>query len=280
MICSVIGSIANLIFICIFTLIFNKNFNHKIHTKLTTDAHHLTEFRSQLTNLVHKTTPSPIFDKTSTNDINLMTAVPVSSNSHNNNETIEKYDDYAKLKNKLALNSNLKVFYNLIYYLAFVDAFTCLFAVPVTVYEIKNNLKLNEFCCKLFELMRSTGVIFSNFIIILIAIEQYKSISAVGMASKRFFYIRLFVALFCSILIGTLSTLQVSVYQRAENLVIFTGICLKSEQIMNFKFSGKINILMTSIFIVGIIFVAFVYALIFKKPFQLNERHTKRKNNE
>ena len=100
------------------------------------------------------------------------------------------------------------------------------------------------------------------------------------MASKRFFYIRLFVALFCSILIGTLSTLQVSVYQRAENLVIFTGICLKSEQIINFKFSGKINILMTSIFIVGIIFVAFVYALIFKKTFQLNERHTKRKNNE
>ena len=94
LICSVIGSIANLIFICIFTLIFNKNFNHKIHTKLTTDAHHLTEFRSQLINLVHKTTPSPKIDKTSTNDINLMTAAPVSSNSHNNNETIKIYDDY------------------------------------------------------------------------------------------------------------------------------------------------------------------------------------------
>ena len=47
-----------------------------------------------MTNLVHQATPSPKIDKTSTNDINLMTAAPVSSNSHNNNETIKIYDDY------------------------------------------------------------------------------------------------------------------------------------------------------------------------------------------
>jgi hypothetical protein len=281
LICSIIGSIANLFFICIFTLIFNKNFNQKIHTKLTTDAHRLTEFRSQLTSLVHKTTPSP--NKSSANEINLIslvTDVQVVTNNDHNNKTIKLYEDYAKLKNKLALNSNLKVFYSLIYYLAFVDSFTCLLAVPVTVYEIKNNLILNEFCCKLFEFMRSTGVIFSNFIIILIVIEQYKSLSAVGMVSKKFFYIRLFLVLFFSILIGTLSTLQVSVYQRAGDLLLFTGRCLKSEQIINFKLTEIINILTTSIFIVGSVFVAFVYSLIFKKTFELNERHTKRKTNE
>lgn len=270
LICSIVGTIANLFFICIFKLIFNKRFHQKIHSKLS-KTHHPAE----LANLLNVGTSCQVIDKRSNNE-----TIAVVKLNNPENETVNLYRDYVQMKNKLTLNSKLKIFYNLIYYLALVDLFTCLFAVPVTIFEIMNNNKLNEFCCKFFEFMRSCGVISSNFLIVLIAIEQYNSLSAIEVNRKKYFYIRLIFSFLVSILLAVMYTLQVSVYQKVENLLFFVGICLKSEQMISCELAYIFNILATSILIIGIMSIAIVYSLLFKKAFQFNRRYSKRKRSE
>jgi hypothetical protein len=272
--CSIIGSIANMFFICIFKLIFNKKFNHKIQSKLaeTSIGYELKERSTQCDLIEMRTSMRQIRDRQST----------------------ELYENYIQLKNKLSCNSSLKILYTFIYYLAIVDLFTCLFALPVTAYEIWYSDKINEFCCRLFEFMRSFGVVLSNFLIILIAVEQFKALSAnmKRTKQKQIFYVCI-IKVLLSVLLSIILMLEISVYQRysvfdedmisngfTESFVVYVGFCLISEYTINFKVISILNILMTSIFVIGGIFVAILYVIIFFKSFSLIQRQSKRKKNE
>ena len=261
---SIVGSIANLFFICIFKLIFNRKFNHNIQSKLAESSIGF--------ELKERSTQIDTIEKSQ----------PVTRQSHS--KSTELYESYVQLKNKLAYNSSMKILYNLIYYLAIVDLFTCLFSVPVTAYEVWYPNRLNEFSCRLFEFMRSFGVLLSNFLIILIAIEQFKSLSANRDFSKKkwLLYICIIMVLL-SVLISTFFTFQVSIYQKAveidedkmasETYIVNTGVCLKSESGISFKTASILNLSITIlVFIIGGIFVVILYTIIFLKSFSLNKR--------
>lgn len=263
---SLVGTLGNIFFICVFKLIFNRKFNRSIQSKLA-------EVSSKCQEQAEKSTHSEQISENRS---------PIDNNNY---KIIKLYESYIQLKTQLTFNSNLKILYHLIYYLALVDLFTCLFSVPVTAFELWYHMELNEFSCRLFEFMRSVGVLLSNFLIILIAIEQYKSLSGSGLAIKKLFYTCL-LAVFLSVLISIVFTLEISVNQvfnildDNETIAINMGICLKSEFVISFKTARIINILITLIFIIGGVFVVIVYALIFLKSIALNKRQSRRKETE
>ena len=187
---------------------------------------------------------------------------------------------YNSMKKKLIFNSNLKLFYTLIRYLAVIDLFTCSVAIPVTVYEIFNNMIINEFSCKIFEFIRAIGVIGSNFIIILIAVERYMAICKMKSIQLNLFKICIFLIIILSIAISIITMLTVSVYQRATDGIMFVGFCLKSQIIFSYDLQKIICYLITSIFLIGGCFTSVTYILIFIKTFQLNKRNENRKKNE
>ena len=252
---SIISSIANLFVICIFTILFNKNLSRRFHTLLDVNKN-----EKNLTTIVIK----PV------SNLNL-------DDQEKRANIIEKFN---KTKHSFILNQDLRLFYSLIRCLAVVDLFTCSVVVPVTVYEIWNNMKINEIFCRFFEFIRALGVISSNFIIILIAVERYLAVYAPKKFSKSVFNIRFIIGAIISVMIAIVCMLQVSVYQRTENSIIFIGICLKSEYVFNSVSARIINIIITSIFLSGLTFVSIVYIMIFRKTYQVQKKHKLRRESE
>ena len=253
LICSIIGSIANLLVIIIFKFIFNKRFNRNIQSKLASFG--------LIETVLNKNNDTAVTTK--------------------RNVSIRFYEEFNIKKNKLTFNSNLKLFFTLVRYLAVVDLFTCSIAVPATAYEIWNNMKINEICCKLFEFLRAIGVVASNFIIILISIERYLALYNIRRHTyKNAFKFRISIVIIISIFIAVLFMLQVSVYQRAENSIIFIGICLKSENIFKRQYSKIIDLIVTCLFLIGSLFVSIVYFMIFKESFQIRKQYQRKKEAE
>ncbi len=127
------------------------------------------------------------------------------------------------------------------------------------------------------------GVLASNFLIILIAIERYSAIYKLNFNSFRFrpFYLRLITIVLVSIVISVFNMLQSSVYQIVgNNQVVFIGICLPSERTFKFELSKIIRLVVTSILIVGSVFVMLTYTAIFKRSLELNKRRKVRKLKE
>ena len=144
--CSIIGTLANLLVLIIFKFIFNTQFNRKIESKLVSSVNSATDTK-----------------------VNLNGAIKITEESSMNNA----YKGFINNKNQLIYNPNLRNFFTITQYLAIIDLLTSSFAIPTTTFEIWNNMNIGEFSCKLFEFMRATGVIASDFLIILIAIERY-----------------------------------------------------------------------------------------------------------
>ena len=178
-------------------------------------------------------------------------------------------------------NSNFNLLYTLISYLSFIDFFSCAIAIPVTAYEILNNQKINEVCCKLFEFIRAFGVIASNFVIVMISIERYIALYKLENSSrKNFFKFRISFVVFLSGFLSILILPLVSVYQKVENRIYYIGICVKSEFLINIKYRKIIYILITSLFVIGLVFVSIIYLIIFIKTKKIKKRHQVRKDLE
>ena len=251
---SIIGTITNLTAILIFKLIFNKSLNRNIRSKLSVSTISSVDIKDD--------------------------ELKFDYNSQYRTKVL--YKKYIETKKNLVFNSNLRLFYTLICYLAMIDLFTCLFSIPVTAFEIKANMKIAEFYCKLFEFMRSSGVIASNFLIILISIERYKSLNAIGMLKMKFYNIRLVLIFFITFLIGIICMLQVSIYQKIDGVkaLVEVGICLKSEQLITKWLSKVICILITAILVFNLLCVSSVYFLFFKKTNQLKKKQSVKKKLE
>jgi hypothetical protein len=302
LICSLFGSISNLFVIFIFNFKFNQNLKFKLTKPTTTTTRHRSK-NSILQSCFLKHTVSFI-DNNNNNNTSLrsikttkpnkkLQAVTFETNPEqqqqqqdlienvNNNKKISLYTNYNyKHKKQFFYNSNLKLFYTLIRYLAIVDFLTCSIAIPITAYEIWYNMKMNEIFCKLFEFIRAVGVIASNFIIILIAIERYIALCKLRNFKVKLFKLRIFLVIFLTIFIGIICMLQVSSYQRVDNYVIYIGICLQSQLTFRNELSKLIWLLITLLFIIGSLFVSVLYILIFKRTFELNKRREMRKKRE
>jgi hypothetical protein len=104
---------------------------------------------------------------------------------------------------------------------------TCSLAMPGTIVEIWNLEKWNEPLCKLLEQLRATGFVLSNFIVVIISFERYmllcKPFSFSKFKNVLFKKLLIIITIF-SVIIGILSMLQVSVYQKIDNQIIFIGI--------------------------------------------------------
>jgi hypothetical protein len=250
---SFLSSIANIFVIFIFMFDLNKNLNREL--KLKKDTEHQQQNESEQIRNNEK-------------------------EGIRENKSDKLFIKYNLMKKKLIFNANLKLFYTLVRYLAFIDLFTCSIAIPVTVYEIFNNMIINEFFCKIFEFIRAIGVIGSNFIIILIAVERYMAICKMKSIQLKLFKYCIFLIIFLSISISIITMLSVSVYQKGHVGIIFVGFCLKSQIIFTDDIHKIICYLVTSIFLISGCFTSFVYVLIFRKTFKLNKRNEIRKKNE
>ncbi len=170
-----------------------------------------------------------------------------------------------------------KPIYLLIQYLSLVDFLTCSLAMTGTIIEIWYLTKWNEALCKLFEQLRATGFVLSNFIVIIISFERYFLMCKPFVFTKfKKVYLKkllLFITLF-SFLIGILSMLQLSVYQKVGERIVFIGACLPSE--MTSKIDFKLKFIITSMFLLGGCIVGFLYLFIFKSAFLLNQKKRER----
>ena len=235
-----IGTIANVYVLFIFKFIFKKHFNRDIQAKLVAAALH-------------------------------ENALKVSTHYDNHRECkrrealVKLYKSFNNMRNQLLFNSELKIFYSLIRYLAVIDLFTCSIAIPVSVYEILKRYKISEFSCKLFEFIRAFGVISSSFTIILISIERYISLYKLQTFKKYFLKFRKVFATTITIIISIVCMLPVSVYQKYNDRIVYSGVCLKSKYTLNDFGHNVVNIMITTIFISGSIIVLILYSLIFKK---------------
>ena len=115
----------------------------------------------------------------------------------------------------------------------------------------------------------------------MIAIERYIALHNIENFSRHnFFKTRISFVVFISGFLAIFCSLLVSVYQKVDSRIIFIGICLKSEFLVN-NMSGRIiYILITSLFVLGLTFVSIVYVIIFIKTYKLIIRHMKRKTSE
>ena len=244
---SIIGSLVNLYVIFIFKCIFKMSFKQ------------------------NKKSTTKILDSLSIDQMDNEGKCP---NSNNLSGSLKYLNSLIK---HVDSNSNLKFFYQIIFYLTIVDFFTCCFAIPITVYEISNNMIINEFFCKFFEFVRGFGVTSSNFMIILIAIERYMALYNKNQIKN--FNLRIVLFAILTFLISIICMLQVSVYQNHENSTIFIGFCLTSNIHFDQKAQKVIIVFVTSIFIIGSIFVSIIYLIIFIKIFKIN-RQDKKMNKE
>ena len=256
---SIVGSITNLTVICIMKFIFNKRFNRLIQSKLTAASsfhiHRIKKSNIDNEEIIHQEPPR-------------------------RDRKIEIYENYNYLKKKLIFNSNMIILYQLLTSLAVVDLFTCSIAIPVTVYEILNDMNINDYSCKIFEYFRSFGVISSNFIIILIAMERYILVyMGKDLNKKKFKYLFLF-ALFITLFSSFLLMLQVGIYQNIHGSIYYVGVCMTSNIIFDNYIKKFIFLFMTIFIIIGAICVTIVYILIFIRTFQIKKRRDSRKASE
>ena len=261
---SVVGSVANTFVLFVFKMIFDKHFNRKIQSKLAATS----SYRDK------------IYEKISSTKEEDLINVKVLYRDQDDQKTIKLYENYNNVKKKLIFNTNIYLFYSLIRYLAFVDLFTCSIAIPATIYEIFYNMKINEFSCKLFEFLRAFGVITSNFIIILIAVERYKALKKLSNFKFVFFKFCIFSIILISLIISGFCMLQVSTYQKVANSIIHIGMCFKSENFFISNYNKALSIIIVTFFVCGIISVSIIHVLIFRRCVTLNKRYKIGKESE
>ena len=248
LICSLIGSLSNLYVMFVFKSVFNKNFNQIVQSQLIAAAcQNETEF--------------------------MLTAV-IPDSYQIRKKIFKLYENFSNMRNQLIFNSDVKQFYDLIRYLALIDFFTCSIVVPMTTYEIWNNMKVNGFCCKLFEFVRAFSMVASNCVIVIIATERFLTLYNFKKHRTIIFKLRLFLAILVSSSVATICMLQVSVHQKIGIILVDIGVCLKSEYIFNHEYSRVINLSLTLIFVTCMVFVSFVYFLIYRKAYQIENRHS------
>jgi hypothetical protein len=269
---SIIGTISNLFTFLIFKFIFNKNFNRKIQSNLAAVVTGTSIYKRGTRNRLISTNNAKEHEEVDDEDVVIFNHY---YEDEGDNKAIKLHVNFDKIKKKLIFSSNLKVFYTLIRYLALVDLFTCSFAIPVTVYEILYNMKINEFYCKLFEFMRSFGILLSNFLIVLIAIERYNALTNLRNV-KKMFRIRISFVIIISILFGLVCSLQVSVYQKFDGKIIYTGVCMLSDSVSH-HINNIVTVSITILFLFCIILLTIIYILLFKRIFELNSRYRMRK---
>ena len=280
---SFISSIANLFVIFIFKFNLNKNLKRELQNNI--DAVNNNNIELNSVTIKHK-------ESIQNQSIHLKASV-CSSECNNygqqpklvhdkekNQEKLRLFSKYSYMKKKLVFNTNLKLFYTLVRYLAMIDLLTCSVAIPVSVYEIWNNMKINELSCKAFEFIRAISVMGSNFILILVAFERYMAICKMKSFQLNTFKCRVVLLLFSSISIAVICMLQVSVYQRAKDSIVLIGYCLRSNVVFREDILKTILYGISFIFFLGGLFTSVMYILIFKKTFNVNKRHTIRKKNE
>ena len=243
---SLIGSIANLSVICILQFIFNKKFNRSIQSKITAAS-------SFYIHRVKKITD----EEDSARKIKKLEIPPKQI------QVIELYENYNRMKRKIIFSSNMILFYKLLSYLATVDFLASSFTIPVTIYEIRNNVKINYHNCKIFEYIRSFGVITSNFIITLIAMERYIVLYQEKNLSKNSFKFRIIFSLIFSALLSLPFVFEVNMNGKREiNSLNFTGTCLISN---NQWIHGIIKKIICLTMTIGVLYVVIVYVLVLKK---------------
>ena len=173
-----------------------------------------------------------------------------------------------------------KPIYLLIKYLAFVDFLTCFLVIPGIIYELWFLSSSNEILCKSFEFIRGTGVVLSNFLVILISFERYMLLCKplIFIKFRNFLFKRLLIIItLLSLFIGGVAMLQMSVYQLDENGdVTLTYICLPSSVILSEEFREKINMTFIYVFLTGAIVVGCLYIFIFYSAFKLNQKRANR----
>jgi hypothetical protein len=208
--------------------------------------------------------------------------------SGSNSTVVAKVNANNKPKNnpnKLVLNkkkknaSNTKPIYLLIHYLAIVDFLTCFLAIPATTVEIWLFTKNNEIFCKLFEQLRASGVLLSNFLVILISLERFLLLCKPFYLKKlkSNYFARLLAAItIVSFLLGTASMFTLSVYQSTGYGDIFVGVCLPK---MNSSaiLINTLKYVITTALILGIFFVKVLYVFIFKKALEVKRKKVDRK---
>jgi hypothetical protein len=268
---SIIGTVSNLFTFFLFKFIFNKNFNRKIQSNLAAVV--AGKSKRGTRNRLISTNNAKEHEEVGDEDEVIFNHY---YEDEGDNKAIKLHVNFDKIKKKLIFSSNLRVFYTLIRYLALVDLFTCSFAIPVTVYEIWYNMKINEFYCKLFEFMRSFGILLSNFLIVLIAIERYNALTNLRNIKKIMFRIRISFVIIISILFGLVCSLQVSVYQKFDGTIIYTGVCMLSDSVSHL-INKIVTISITILFLFCIILLTIIYIFLFKRIFELNSRYRMRK---
>jgi hypothetical protein len=174
--------------------------------------------------------------------------------------------------------SSSKPIYLLIHYLAIVDFLTCFIAIPATTVEIWLFTESNEVFCKSFEWLRASGVLLSNFLVILISLERFLLLCQPVFYKKlkRAHFVWLLVAAtVLSFSLGTLSMFTLSVYQTTEIGEVFVGVCLP-------KMNSPANLILalkylsTSVLILGIFIVKLLYVFIFKKALEVKSKKVDR----
>jgi hypothetical protein len=186
---------------------------------------------------------------------------------------IKIYESYNCLKKKLIFNSNMIIFYKLLASLAVIDLFTCSLAIPFSVFEIFIGNFQNDYFCKLFEFFRSFGIISSNFIIILIAMERHIVVYMEKDLNIKLFKYLFICSLFITLFLSFLLMLQVGAYHKLnDGSIYYSGVCMNSFLIFNKYIKKFLWLLMTLIIISGAIYISVVYTLIFIKTIRIKNR--------
>jgi hypothetical protein len=177
-------------------------------------------------------------------------------------------------KKKNASHNSTKPIYLLIQYLAIVDFFTCFVAIPATSVEIWLFTKNNEVFCKLFEQLRASGVLLSNFLVILISLERFlllcKPFYLKKLKSNYFVWLLAAITI-VSVLLGTLSMFTLSVYQSTGDEDVFVGVCL-AKMNSSTLLINTLKYVITTALILGIFFVKILYVFIFKKALAVKRK--------
>lgn len=200
-------------------------------------------------------------------------------NKNDKNGLVKYKKSAVKLKINKKSNSIIspKPIYLLIQYLAVVDFITCSVAMPGTIIEMLNINKSNEVFCKIFEQIRATGVLLSNFLVLIISFERFMLLCKPFNNLKIIhFKILLIIITIFSLLMGGLSAYQVSVYQKFEGKVVFIGICLANDVGWSTKSVKILKLFITSFLLIGASVIGFLYIFIFRQAFIINKKRVHR----
>nr|QVK45744.1 G protein-coupled receptor [Proales similis] len=198
--------------------------------------------------------------------------------SNNNNGSRSSVKSRTQKKHKRSIGSN-SLLHLLIRFLSLVDLLICSIAVPGTIFETWRYASSNEFVCRLLEQIRATGVLLSNFIVIMIAVERYFLICKPTMLKsfkKLFFKLLVYPLTGLSVLMGIFNMLDVSVYQRFTHKIVYVGICLRSNLITSEEWNKGLQLTVTALVIACAFIVGFIYSFILMAAFEVNQKRTQR----